>query len=98
MAKKSRSARAQAIMEAFSSRLRKAREAHYESAEQFAIALGKSAHAYRHYERGDAEPDFETLERICSLLRVTPNDLLPGAAKAGSRAVGETPFRKAVGQ
>lgn len=85
-------------MSTFGNRLRKAREAHYESAEQFANVLGKSAHAYRHYERGEAEPDFETLERICALLRVTPNDLLPGAVKAATRTIDEPPLAKAVGQ
>ena len=66
------------IMKQFGKKLRHAREAAgYTSAEKFARDLSKEPHTYRHYERGEAEPDYETLERICRLLRVTPNDLLP---------------------
>jgi hypothetical protein len=38
---------------------------------------------YGHYVRGTREPDFQTLLRICSVLGVTPNDLL--VADAASR-------------
>jgi transcriptional regulator with XRE-family HTH domain len=68
------------IMSTFAKRLKKAREdAGYESAEQFALAGGWHPHAYRKYERGASEPNFETFTRICELLEVTPNDLLPEA-------------------
>jgi transcriptional regulator with XRE-family HTH domain len=35
-----------------------------------------SERRYGHYVRGAREPDFGTLLRICSVLDVTPNDLL----------------------
>jgi len=72
-------------MNTFADRLRDARVAKgYKSAAKFAHAIGREEHTYRHYERGESEPDYETLERICHLLEITPNDLLPGAAERGS--------------
>lgn len=70
-------------MKTFGKQLRIARRnAGYTSAQQFAGVLGKEPHTYRHYERGEAEPDFETLTRICELLSIAPNDLFPLAATA----------------
>lgn len=72
------------IMKTFGTRLRKAREAAgYDSAQKFAGILGKEPHTYRHYERGEAEPDYDTLTTICQLLKVTPGYLLPEAEAAG---------------
>ena len=66
------------VMKAFSSRLRKARaSAGYEHAKVFAEALGVEPARYRHWERGTAQPDLTTLTRICRLLGVEANDLLP---------------------
>lgn len=77
--------RHQAILKTFGKRLKAARiRAGYESAQSFAHVLGIEPPAYRKYERGAAEPNFETLTRICELLNITPNDLLPHAAAAGS--------------
>jgi transcriptional regulator with XRE-family HTH domain len=77
--------RYQAILRTFGKRLKAARiRAGYSSAQSFAHVLGLEPPAYRKYERGAAEPNFETLTRICELLHVTPNDLLPHAAAAGS--------------
>ncbi len=59
----------------------------YKSAQQFANKMGIEPHTYRKYERGDAEPNFETLTRICADLQITPNDLLPEAAH-------HVPFRR----
>jgi len=73
------------IMKTFGRRLRDARErAGYKSAQQFAGILGQEPHTYRHWERGEAEPDFEMLTRICELLDTTPNELLPVAAQSQS--------------
>lgn len=73
-------------MKQFGARLRTARErAGYRSAQQFAGVLGSEPHAYRKYERGQAEPNFDTLTRICELLQITPNDLLPMAAQSRNR-------------
>lgn len=83
------------IMKTFATRLKKAREAKYESAAKFAHAIGKNEHAYRHYERGEAEPDFETLERICNLLEITPNDLMPGAVPRRAANAGAGGLAKA---
>jgi transcriptional regulator with XRE-family HTH domain len=80
------------IMTTFAQQLRKAREAAgYGSAQQFAALLNLEPHTYRHYERGEREPNLETLHRICALLKVTPNDLLPIAASEGSTPDGDEP-------
>ncbi len=69
------------IMRIFSQRLKDARvNARYESAAKFAAVLGMEPHTYRKYERGHSEPNLETLTRICELLEITPNHLLPLAA------------------
>lgn len=66
------------IMELFAERLRRYREREgFTSMEQFARAIGIEGPAYRRYERGEVAPSFETLERICTVLKITPNDLLP---------------------
>jgi transcriptional regulator with XRE-family HTH domain len=51
------------------------------SAAKFAESIGIEPPTYRTYERGQAEPGFEALARICHALDVTPNDLLPEAAQ-----------------
>jgi Predicted transcription factor, homolog of eukaryotic MBF1 len=66
-------------MRVFGQVLKNAREAKFKSAQQFAEQLGLEPHTYRKYERGEAEPNFETLTRICQELGITPNDLLPAA-------------------
>jgi transcriptional regulator with XRE-family HTH domain len=77
------------IMKVFSQRLKDARErANYSSAARFAAVLGMEPHTYRKYERGESEPNLETLTRICELLEITPNYLLPMAAGAGSNTAG----------
>ncbi len=77
------------IMKTFGDRLRKAREkAGYASAQKFAGVLGLEPHTYRKYERGDAEPNLDVLTRICELLDVTPNHLLPLAAAGGRKSRG----------
>lgn len=82
---KTRTSRHVAIMKTFGKRLREARErAGYKSAQQFAGILGQEPHTYRHWERGESEPDFEMVTRICEILKVTPNELFPIAASASS--------------
>lgn len=69
-------------MKEFGKRLRRARlEAKFRSAQKFAELLGLEPHTYRKYERGETSPNIFTLTRICEHLGVTPNDLLPEAAK-----------------
>jgi len=75
-------------MKTFGDRLKQAREAAgYESAQRFSGVLGLEPHTYRKYERGQSEPNYETLTRICELLSVTPNDLLPLGAAGARRAL-----------
>lgn len=93
------------VRQEFATRLRAAREARgFAAAEQFALGLGVKPHTYRMWERGDAEPDLDTLKRICILLGITANDLLPLAAgKSPERStveneVSEAPIEDAVAQ
>lgn len=85
-------------MQTFAERLTEARErAGYKSAESFANVLGMNGPAYRKYERGTSEPNFETLTRICELLECTPNDLLPDARDKRSKGPGGgAPDRESV--
>lgn len=79
-------ARYKQIMKTFGARLRTAREAKgYPSAQRFAGVLGVEPHTYRKYERGDAEPNFDVFMRICELLDVTADYLLP---RLGARSQG----------
>ena len=65
-------------MKTFAQRLKAAREkAGYDSAQGFAGVLGLEPHTYRKYERAQSEPTLETLVRICELLEVDANHLLP---------------------
>lgn len=77
------------IMKTFGTKLRQARElAGFRSAQQFAGVLGIKPHTYRKYERGEAEPNFDTLTRMCELLEITPNHLFPLAAGMRRRTDG----------
>jgi len=77
------------VMRAFSQRLRSARKAAgFGNAKVFAEALGVEPARYRHWERGTAQPDLTTLTRICRLLNVEANDLLPLTLR-GKRADGD---------
>ena len=65
-------------MQAFAQRLKAAREgAGFETAKDFAQALGVEENRYRHWERGSAQPDLAMLTRITRLLKIEPNELLP---------------------
>ncbi len=78
------------VMTDFAERLKSARvNAGYAHAKDFADALGVEAPTYRYWERGQAAPDLTTLTRICALLNVDPNYLLPVAAKGRGKAHSE---------
>jgi len=63
-------------MDIFAKRLReRARQLDLSDAE-IARRAGLAERRYGHYVRGNREPDFATLLRICAVLDVTPNDLL----------------------
>ena len=82
----------QKLMSDFAVRLRKFRiRAGYPSAEQFALAIGLKPHTYRMYERGNTIPNLDNLTRICKTLRVTPNDLIPEAARMPLERTSSTP-------
>ena len=82
------SARHEKIMKKFAKQLRDARVRRYPSAQKFAEKMGLDPHAYRKYERGETEPNFETLVRLCEDLGITPNDLLPDGAMAPQQPLG----------
>lgn len=70
------------VKNAFAKALKKAREnAGYASAAEFANAMSMTPAAYRYWERGGANPNLTQLTRICQLLKVEPNDLLPLALR-----------------
>lgn len=45
------------------------------SQRELAKQLGVSPSAISHYEKGDANPSDETLEKICVLLKITKDDV-----------------------
>lgn len=61
----------------FSRRLRELRIVRgFAKARHFAAALGISENRYTRYERGDAEPSLDMLQRFCRVLNLTPSELL----------------------
>lgn len=70
------------VKKALAKRLRKARkDAGFRFAKELADALDLPEHTYRTYERGEHMPDLTTLTRICKLLNVEPNEMLPLALR-----------------
>ncbi len=70
------------VKKALAKRLKKARkDAGFRFAKEFADALQVAEHTYRTYERGEHMPDLTTLTRICKLLNVEPNEMLPLALR-----------------
>ena len=73
------------VMNEFAKRLKTARaKAGYRHAKDFAEALGTEPHTYRYWERGQSAPDLTTLTRICLLLNVDANYLLPLAGRSAA--------------
>lgn len=70
------------VKKALAKRLKQARAgAGFRYANEFSKVLQIEEHTYRSWERGEHMPDVYTLTRICKLLNVEPNDLLPLAIK-----------------
>jgi transcriptional regulator with XRE-family HTH domain len=71
----------------FAKRLKEARiAAGYKYANQFAQAMGEEEHTYRGWERGQYLPDIPKMARLCQLLDLEPNELVPLAvAKKGHK-------------
>ena len=72
------------ILGEFARQLKTARQdAGYKSAQLFAFAFGVEPHTYRGWERGEHAPDLKTLQRLCLVLAVSANDLLPVQCREG---------------
>ncbi len=68
------------VMETFGTALKRARQkSGFGTAKEFAEALAVPQHRYRTWERGEHTPDLTTIVRICRLLKVEPNELMPMA-------------------
>lgn len=68
------------VKKAFGRRLKKARaDAGFKHAADFARVLHEEEHTYRSWERGEHLPDLIGMTRLCKLLRVRPDELLPHA-------------------
>ena len=66
----------------FAKRLKQARlEAGFKHAAQFAEAMGEPVHTYRSWERGQYLPDIPKMARLCQLLALEPNELVPLAVQ-----------------
>lgn len=63
------------IKDEFAKNLLKARLANGMSQKEVATVIRRSREAYAHYENGVREPSFETLQTICDLFQVTPDEL-----------------------
>lgn len=66
------------VRQGFANRLKHAREARYETAQDFAIVIGLEAHTYRKYERGDSEPPIAVLGQMAVALGVSVDYLILG--------------------
>lgn len=73
------------VTKTFADRLKAARRLKFDTAKAFADALGVEENRYRHWERGTAQPDLTMVTRMCRLLDVEPNDLMPLAVKRRRR-------------
>ena len=85
------------VKKEFGKRLKRARiEAAFEHAKDVSDALGVDAPTYRSWERGQYMPTIPMLTRICQLLNVEPNDLMPMALKRGDSSKKSTADRTAA--
>ena len=75
------------VKKTFAKRLKQARsDAGFRFAKDFSEALSIEEHTYRAWERGEHLPDIPTMTRICRLLKVEPNDLMPLAVNSSGVA------------
>lgn len=68
-------------MSFFHDNLREARELAGLTRQQLAEMLDTSPQNYGRYEKGDREPKFDTLRKICKILHVSADDLLGISSK-----------------
>lgn len=62
-------------MSALNENIRKFRELRKLTQKQFADRLNKSRNVISNWERGENSPDPDTVEQICRILDVTPNQI-----------------------
>jgi transcriptional regulator with XRE-family HTH domain len=62
-------------MSALNENIRKFRELRKLTQKQFADRLNKSRNVISNWERGENSPDPDTIEQICKILDVTPNQI-----------------------
>jgi transcriptional regulator with XRE-family HTH domain len=79
----------------FAKRLKQARlEAGFRHANQLAQAMGVEEHTYRGWERGQYLPDIPKMARLCQILNLEPNELVPLAvAKKNQLGTRSNPSR-----
>jgi DNA-binding XRE family transcriptional regulator len=65
------------VKKAFGAALKKARKREFRHASTFADAIRVERHTYRTWERGEHLPDLWTVVRMCRILKIEPNTLLP---------------------
>lgn len=79
----------------------------FTTARSFASALDIDENRYTRYERAEVEPDLSLLVKICTLLSITPNDLLdtspgqpliPGFGDEAATPIHTTPDRSRASQ
>ncbi len=83
-----------------SKRLKSLRQARgFKTARSFANKLDIHENRYTRYERAEVEPDLELLVKFCSVLHITPNDLLSEtielASEPASAAIAASGFTEA---
>lgn len=62
----------------FGNRLKQAREARFETAQEFAAVIGIEPHTYRKYERGESDPPLQIVGRMALALGVSTDYLILG--------------------
>lgn len=62
-------------MSALNENIRKFRELRKLTQKQFAERINKSRNVISNWERGENSPDPDTVEQICKILEVTPNQI-----------------------
>jgi len=84
-----------------SKRLKSLRQARgFRTARSFASKLDIHENRYTRYERAEVEPDLELLVKFCSVLHITPNDLLSEtielASEPASAAIAASGFTEST--
>ena len=65
----------------------------YTRARDFAVLIGQEENTLTRWERGETEPSFEVLLRICQVLGTTPDELLIGPHRRSQSAPKSKPDR-----